>query len=74
MPKLSPVDEKFEQVLADRPASVADLARRLRALVRETLPDALEVPNHGQKGIGFGSNQYGHDGWGSASSVSPRTG
>lgn len=22
------------------------------------------VPNHGQEGIGFGVDQYGHDGWG----------
>lgn len=64
MPISSPTDQKFEQILAGRSATVADLARRVRALVRETLPDIVEVPNHGQEGIGFGANQYGHDGWG----------
>lgn len=60
----TPIDERFEQILSARSHDVAAIARRVRDLVRETLTDAIEVPNHGQEGIGFGVNQYGHDGWG----------
>ena len=57
-------DSRFEEILAARSAEVASLARRVQALVRDTLPDLDWVPNHGQEGIGFGVDQYGHDGWG----------
>ena len=57
-------DSRFEGILSARSAEVAALARRVQTLVRETLPDLDWVPNHGQEGIGFGINQYGHDGWG----------
>ena len=57
-------DSRFDEILAARSAEVAALARRVQALVRDTLPDLDWVPNHGQNGIGFGVNQYGHDGWG----------
>ena len=57
-------DSRFDEILAARSAEVAALARRVQALVRDTLPDLDWVPNHGQEGIGFGVNQYGHDGWG----------
>ncbi|MSQ29118.1 MAG: DUF1801 domain-containing protein [Dehalococcoidia bacterium] len=51
-------------MLSARSHDVAAIARRVRDLVRKKLPYAIEVPNHGQEGIGFGVNQYGHDGWG----------
>lgn len=57
-------DSRFDEILAERSAEMASLARRVQALVRDTLPDLDWVPNHGQEGIRFGVNQYGHDGWG----------
>ncbi len=64
MTNQSSTDSRFDEILAARSAEVASLARRVQALVRDTLPDLDWVPNHGQEGIGFGVDQYGHDGWG----------
>ena len=63
-PTTSAANERFEDVLDGRVPRVAALARQVRALVRSTVPDLNWVPNHGQEGVGFGVDQYGHDGWG----------
>ena len=58
MTNQSSTDSRFDEILAARSAEVASLARRVQALVRDTLPDLDWVPNHGQEGIGFGVDQY----------------
>ena len=44
----------FEEVLIDASPPVRDLALRTRALIREVLPDVVEVPWPRQRTAGFG--------------------
>ena len=44
----------FEAIVADASPPVRDLALRTRALIREVLPDVVEVPWPRQKTVGFG--------------------
>ena len=44
----------FDQIVADVSPPVRDLALRTRALIREVLPDVVEVPWPRQRTVGFG--------------------
>ena len=44
----------FEEIVADASPPVRDLALRTRALIREVLPDVVEVPWPRQRTAGFG--------------------
>ena len=44
----------FEEIVADATPPVRDLALRARALIREVLPDVVEVPWPRQRTVGFG--------------------
>ena len=46
--------EGFEEIVADASPPVRDLALRTRALIREVLPDVVEVPWPRQGTVGFG--------------------
>jgi hypothetical protein len=48
------VADGFEEIVADATPPVRDLALRTRALIREVLPDVVEVPWPRQGTIGFG--------------------
>jgi hypothetical protein len=55
----SDVDACFERLLAGRPAAVAGIARRVRALARECVPDAVESCAGGDLGVGRGPGYSG---------------
>lgn len=44
----------FEEIVGDRPPEIADLARRLRALVAQVHPDVVEVPRTGEGVAAYG--------------------
>ena len=44
----------FEDVLAEIPASVGELARRARRLIESVYPNAIEVPWPRQRTVGYG--------------------
>lgn len=44
----------FEQILADRPPEIVEIARRLRAIIAEVHPDAVEVPRTGEGVAAYG--------------------
>ena len=44
----------FEEIVADASPPVRDLALRTRGLIREVLPDVVEVPWPWQRTVGFG--------------------
>ena len=46
--------DRFEGIVADASPPVRDLALRTRALIREVLPDVVEVPWPRQRTVGFG--------------------
>ena len=48
------MSDEFEAILADASPPVRDLALRTRALIRDVLPDVVEVPWPRQRTVGFG--------------------
>lgn len=44
----------FEEIVADRPPEVAELARRLRSLIARVHPDVVEVPRTGEGVAAYG--------------------
>ena len=49
----------FDELVADRPAAVAAVARATRALLLELLPDATETVDGGDAGYGYGGGYAG---------------
>jgi hypothetical protein len=49
----------FEELIAGRPAGVQDTARRLLAIARELVPDAVESCDGEDYGVGFGPGYKG---------------
>jgi hypothetical protein len=50
---------ELEPLLADRPAAVQEIARRLLAIARELVPDAVESRDADDYGVGFGPGYKG---------------
>src|SRR3712207_5544969 len=48
------MSDGFEEILADSSPRVRDLATRTRALIREVMPDVVEVPWPRQRVVGYG--------------------
>jgi hypothetical protein len=49
----------FDDLIAGRPAGVQEIARRLLAIARELVPDAVESADGEDYGIGFGPGYKG---------------
>ena len=50
---------ELDALLADRPATVQEIARRLVAIARELIPDPVETCDGGDYGIGVGPGYKG---------------
>jgi hypothetical protein len=50
---------ELDALLADRPAAVQETARRLVAIARELIPDAVETCDGGDFGVGFAAGYKG---------------
>jgi hypothetical protein len=51
--------DALDELLADRPTEVRDTARRLVAIARELVPDAVESCDGGDFGVGFAPGYKG---------------
>lgn len=62
----SPTESQLLELMADRPAHIAEVYLRAHALVVATLPDVRFSVDTVDAQIGYGARQYGYNGWGMA--------